>query len=128
MNAAEMDTRTSQIIAAAMKVHSSLGPGLLESAYEACLAYELRRSGHCVQSQLELPVRYDGVTIDVGYRIDLLVDDAVIIEVKAISKLHPVHHAQVLSYLKMSGHHVGLILNFHTALLRDGIKRIVNGL
>jgi GxxExxY protein len=114
------------VVDAAMKVHSALGPGLLEGAYEACLAYELRKRGLGVVTQHPLPVHYDGVLIDVGYRVDLLVDGAVIVELKAIAKLLPVHHAQLLSYLKLSGHKVGLLLNFNVQHLKEGIHRLAN--
>ena len=117
---------TGQIVDAAMKVHTALGPGLLESAYETCLAYELRRRGLKVVAQLGLPVVYDGVRLDAGYRIDLLVDDRVIVELKAVEFLLPIHRAQLLSYLKLSGCKVGLLINFNVLRLKDGIKRIVN--
>jgi len=109
---------TEAIIGAAMKVHSALGPGLLESAYEACLAHELRKAGFDVRSQVELPVIYDGVRVDIGYRIDLLVNDAVIVELKCVEKIAPIHEAQILSYLKLSRKRVGLIINFHVRHLR----------
>lgn len=96
------------VIDAAMKVHSYLGPGLLEGAYEGCLVHELRKRGHLVVQQLSLPVLYDGMCIDLGYRIDLLVDGAVVVEVKSIGKLAPIHHTQLLSYLKLGGYKVGL--------------------
>ena len=117
-----------QIVDAAMKVHSRLGPGLLESAYEACLKFELSRRGLRVESQVPLPVRYEEVIIDVGYRLDLLVDDQVIVELKAVDELHPIHQAQMLSYLKLSGKKLGLLINFHSLHLKDGIKRLVNNL
>jgi GxxExxY protein len=117
---------TRRIIGAAMRVHSALGPGLLESAYEACLLFELHREGLEVARQVELPVVYENVRIDCGYRIDLLVEDAVIVELKAVEKLSPLHHAQLLSYLKLSGKQVGLLINFNVVHLRDGIKRLVN--
>ena len=109
-----------------MKVHSTLGPGLLEAAYEACLVHELRKRGRRVLNQLPLPVLYDGVSIELGYRIDLLVDDTLVVELKAITKLQPVHEAQLLSYLRLSGHQLGLLINFHVPHLRDGIKRKIN--
>ena len=115
------------VVTAAMKVHSALGPGLLESAYEACLAFELRKAGYKVETQLELPVVYEGVQLDVGYRIDLLVDDVVLVELKCVEKLNDVHKAQVISYLKLSGKSLGLLINFHVAHLKDGIKRFVEG-
>lgn len=110
-----------------MKVHSALGPGLLESAYEACLLFELHKSGLKVEAQVPLPVIYKQVKIDLGYRLDLLVEDSVIIELKSVDEINPVHEAQLLSYLKLSGKHVGLIINFHALHLKDGIKRIVSG-
>jgi GxxExxY protein len=118
---------TAAIIGAAMKVHSALGPGLLESAYEACLAHELRKAGFDVRSQVELPVIYDGVRVDLGYRIDLLVNDTVIVELKCLEKIAPIHEAQILSYLKLSRKRVGLIINFHVRHLKDGIKRSIEG-
>ena len=116
------------VVDAAMKVHTALGPGLLESAYEACLLHELRKRGRKVLSQVALPVVYDGVKIDVGYRIDLLVEDAVIVELKAVEKLSPIHDAQLLSYLKLGGYRLGLLINFNVLHLKDGIKRKVNNL
>lgn len=118
---------TGLIITAAIKVHSALGPGLLEGAYEACLVHELRVRGLRVANQVVLPVIYDGVTIELGYRMDLLVEDLVVVELKCIEKIHPVHEAQLLSYMRLSGKHVGLLINFHVAHLRDGIKRMVDG-
>jgi len=115
------------VIDAAMKVHSALGPGLLESAYEACLAYELRKRGFDVAQQVALPVVYEEVRLDAGYRIDLLVEHCVVVEIKAIAALAQIHSAQLLSYLKLSGHRVGLLINFNEVHLRDGIKRLVNG-
>jgi GxxExxY protein len=118
---------TGRIITAAMKVHSQLGPGLLEGAYEACLAHELRKEGLRVNRQVELPVVYDGETIDLGYRIDLLVEDLVVVELKCVESINPVHQAQLLSYIRLSGKNVGLLINFHVAHLRNGIKRMVDG-
>jgi GxxExxY protein len=115
------------IVDAAMMVHSAIGPGLLESAYNACLAEELRRRGLDVRSQVPLPITYRGQRIDVAYRIDLLVEDAVIVELKAVAKLLPVHEAQLLSYLRLSNKRIGFLLNFHVPRMRDGIKRMVNG-
>ncbi len=115
------------VVSAAMKVHSALGPGLLESAYEACLLHELRKQELRVENQGALPVIYDGVTIDLGYRMDLVVEDLVVVELKCVEEFSRVHYAQPLSYLKLSGKNVGLLLNFHVAPLRDGIKRLVNG-
>jgi GxxExxY protein len=116
------------IIEAAMRVHSVLGPGLLESAYEACLLHELRKPGLKVLSQVSLPVLYDSLNIDAGYRVDLIIDDSVIVELKAVEKLLPVHEAQLLSYLKLSRKKLGLLINFNVVHLKDGIKRMANGL
>jgi GxxExxY protein len=116
------------VVNAAMRVHSVLGPGLLENAYERCLTHELRKRGLQVISQLAVPVIYDGICIDLGYRIDLLVNGAVVVEVKAVGKLAPIHHAQLPSYLKLSGYRLGLLINFNVFHLRDGIRRIVNHL
>ena len=118
---------TRQIIAAAIKVHSALGPGLLESAYHACLLHELRKRGFTVASQVGLPVIYDGEKIELGYRIDLIVNGLVIVEVKCVEAIHPVHQAQLLSYLRLGGLSVGLLINFNVLQLRDGIKRMVDG-
>ena len=126
MNINEINVRSGQVVDAAMKVHSVLGPGLLESAYEACLAYELRKRGLNVCAQVPLPVAYDGMQLDLGYRIDLLVDNVVVVELKAATKLLPIHEAQLLSYLKLSKHRVGLLVNFHSVHLKEGIKRMVN--
>lgn len=116
---------TGNIIDAALKVHTALGPGLLESAYEACLIHELNKRHLKTASQISLPVFYDGVTIDLGYRIDVLVEDQVIVELKAVEKLHPVHKAQLLSYLKLSKKQLGLLLNFGELHLKDGIERVI---
>lgn len=122
----EINDITGQIIDAAIKVHTALGPGLLESAYEACLAHELRKRGLKIDVQRELPIQYDGVRLDVGYRIDLMVEDTVIVELKAVEKMNPIFEAQILSYLKLSKLEVGLLINFHVPRLKDGLKRIVN--
>ncbi len=116
---------TETIIGRAIAVHRALGPGLLESAYEACLAYELNEVGLNVERQKEVPVVYRGVHLDCGYRIDLLVNGLVVVELKSVDQLVPIHEAQLLSYLKLSGCRVGLLLNFNVRLLRDGIKRMV---
>ena len=128
MNESEMNVRSGQVIDAAMRVHSKLGPGLLEGAYEACLAHELRKRGLSVQTQVPLPAFYDGERVEIGYRVDLLVGNALIVEVKAIAKVLPLHEAQLLSYLKLSDHRLGLLINFHELHLKDGIKRMVNEL
>ena len=114
------------IIDSAMKVHSALGVGLLESVYETCLAHELRKRGFQVETQVALPVFYDGITLDAGYRIDLLVENAVIVELKAVERVLPIHEAQLLSYLKLSGKKLGLLLNFNVVHFRNGIKRMMN--
>jgi GxxExxY protein len=124
----EFNKLTEAIIGAAIAVHRELGPGLLESAYEACLEYELKDHGLLVERQKELPVCYRGVLVDCGYRLDLLVEGKVIVELKAVEKLQPIHEAQLLSYLKLSGCHVGLLLNFNVRMLRDGLKRMVHDL
>src|SRR5687767_7861083 len=116
------------VVDAAIKVHTPLGPGLLEGAYEGCLVHELRKRGHLVLQQLALPILYDEICIDLGYRIDLLVDRAVVAEVKSVHKLAPIHNAQLLSYLKLGGYKIGLLLNFNVPQLNDGIRRIVNRL
>jgi GxxExxY protein len=118
---------TGVVVSAAMKVHSVLGPGLLESTYLACLAHELRTRGMHVATQVGLPVVYDGEKIELGYRIDLIVENLVIVELKCVEAIHPVHQAQLLSYMRLSGKQVGLLINFYVAHLRDGIKRMVDG-
>ncbi len=114
------------VIGSAIEVHPTLGPGLLESAYEACLAYELAQRGFKVEQQKPLPLIYHTVKLDCGYRLDLLVESLVIVEVKAIDSLAPIHEAQLLSYLKLSGCKLGLLINFHVQLLKNGIRRVVN--
>lgn len=116
-----------EIIGAALKVHSAFGPGLLESAYEACLAHELHKAGHKVLRQVTLPLVYDGLELEAGYRIDVLVDDLVVIELKTAEMITAVHEAQIISYLKLSKKPLGLILNFKVAHMKNGIKRFVNG-
>ncbi len=113
------------IVDAALTVHRSLGPGLLESAYEVCLAYELEKRGHRVLRQLPMPVVYEEVKLDAGYRIDLLIDGDVVVEVKSVEVLAPVHDAQVLTYLRLSGKRLGFLINFNVALLKQGIKRMI---
>ena len=109
-----------------MKVHSALGPGLLESTYEVCLIHEMSKAGLTVARQVALPVVYDGIELDAGYRIDLLVSDLVIIELKVVEKLMPIHMAQLLSYLKLSQSKLGYLLNFNVVHMRNGIRRVVN--
>lgn len=119
----EPDPLTEAIIGAAIAVHRALGPGLLESAYEACFAYELESRGLRVERQKALPVSYRGVYLDCGYRVDMLIEDQVIVELKA-SALQPIHDAQLQSYLKLSGRSVGLLINFNVRLLKDGLRRL----
>ena len=117
---------TSTIIGAAIKVHRTLGPGLLESAYKVCLTYELRKLGLQVEPEKPIPVIYDEVKLECGFRADLLVQGMVVVECKAKERLHPVEKAQVLSHLRLLGLQVGLLINFHELLLKNGIQRIVN--
>lgn len=114
------------VVDSAMKVHSALGPGLLESAYEACLLRELRKRGLRVECQVAIPVRYDGETLDVGYRADLLVEGCVLVELKSVETVLPIHQAQLLSYLRLSQKQVGLLINFNVEHLKSGIKRVIN--
>ena len=116
------------IIASAMKVHSAVGAGLLESAYETCLRYELEKQGLAVQRQVLIPLRYEDLRIDNGYRVDLLVENRVVVELKALETILPVHCAQLLSYLRLGEFKLGYLLNFNVARMRDGIVRLVNGL
>jgi len=124
----ELNQISGQIVDAAMKVHSALGPGLLESAYEACLLFELHRRGLKAARQVELPVVYEGVRIDVGYRLDLLVEGSVVVELKAVEEISPLHKAQIISYLKLGGYKLGLLINFNVLHLKDGITRFANKL
>ena len=110
---------------AAFKVHKTLGPGLLESVYEACLAYELQKRGVAVETQVPLPVIYDGTRLDAGLRLDMLVEKQLIVELKSVEKWNPVYEAQLLTYLKLTGHRLGLLINFNVPLIKDGIKRII---
>ncbi|MBV6496152.1 MAG: GxxExxY protein [Acidobacteria bacterium ACB1] len=122
----ELNDVTQKIIGCAINVHRALGPGLLESTYEVCLVHELSKAGLNVRSQVALPVVYDGIRLEAGYRIDLLVEDSVIVELKAVESIHPIHEAQVISYLKLSGKKLGLLINFNVNLLKNGIKRLAN--
>lgn len=117
---------TKQIIGAAIEVHRELGPGLLESAYHQCLCHELNLRGIKYECKVPLPVRYKGILLDCGYEMDLVVDNSVIVELKTVDELHPIHEAQLLTYLKLYNRTVGLLINFHVCVLKDGIKRIVN--
>jgi GxxExxY protein len=115
------------VIDASIQVHKRLGPGLLESSYRLCLVHELTKRGFAVKQELALPIIYDELKLDSGYRIDLLVADTVVVELKAVDDLLAIHQAQLLSYLKHSGKRVGLLINFNSVLLKDGIRRVVNG-
>lgn len=117
------DPVTERIIGAAIEVHRGLGPGLLESTYEQCLAKELADLGCALRRQVPIPIHYKGTRIADGYRLDLIVDDAVIVEIKGVDRIHPIHEAQLLTYMRLSGIGTGLLLNFHSVLLRDGIRR-----
>ncbi|HEY5270378.1 MAG TPA: GxxExxY protein [Anaerolineales bacterium] len=123
----ELNKITEAIIGAAIDVHRALGPGLLESAYQACLAYELIERGRKVEQQKALPIVYKNIHLDAGYRLDLLIDDKVIVEIKSVDSIAPIHEAQLLSYLRLSKKKVGLIINFNVKVLRYGIRRLVNG-
>lgn len=124
----EINQITEKIIGAAIEIHKTLGPGLLESAYEECLCYELSRARISFRRQVDLPVSYKEVKLDCGYRIDILVEEEVIIELKTVEKLLPIHEAQLLTYLKMMDKRLGLLISFNVPVLRDGIKRIANRL
>ena len=124
-NQRQDDPLTGRIIGAAIEVHRRLGPGLLESAYETCLAYELNLAGLKVKRQAPVPIVYRDIKLDSGYRIDMLIEDVVIVEVKSVASLLPVHEAQLLSYLKLNGGGRGLLINFNVKLLKDGIKRLI---
>ncbi len=122
----DLNKMTEKIIGSAMDVHKTLGPGLLESAYEECLCPELHLRGISFNKQVPLPVEYKGVKLDCGYRLDLLVNKAVVIEIKAVRRIEPIHEAQVLTYLRLGGWQVGLLINFNVPVLKSGVKRIVN--
>jgi GxxExxY protein len=128
MNIDRINEITGEIVDGAMRVHSTLGPGLLESAYQACLAHELRKRGFCVRTEVPMPLVYDGLELEVAYRIDMLVEEVVIVENKAVAKILPVHEAQLLSQLRLSGRRVGLLINYHVTRLKHGITRMVNRL
>lgn len=124
----DLDHLATRIIDGAFEVHSALGPGLLESVYEVCLVHELAKLGLPVRRQVPLPVRYDGLELEVGFRIDLLVADLVVVEIKSIERVLPIHGAQVLTYLKLSDLRLGLLLNFNVVHMRDGVKRVAHRL
>jgi len=124
----DIEPITREIVDTAICVHTRLGPGMLEGAYEACVEYELHRRSLRVRKQVPMPLHYDGLTLDIGYRLDLLVEDAVVVELKSVNQLLPIHTAQLLSYLRAGDYRIGFLLNFNTVHMRDGIKRIVNKL
>ena len=124
----EVNEISRRVIGACIEIHRSLGPGLLESAYEECLCHELSLQGVTFERQKPLPVAYKGIKLDCGYRLDVVVEDQVIVELKAVPELLPVHEAQLLTYLKLSGLRLGLLVNFNVSLLKNGIKRMVNNL
>ena len=126
VSADELNRISEVVIGSAIAVHKALGPGLLESAYEACLEFELMDRGLFVQRQLGLPLQYRSVKVDAGYKLDLLVEQAVIVELKSVEKLERIHEAQLLTYLKLSGLHLGLLMNFNSVKLMDGMKRVVH--
>ena len=128
MDSDDLDQLSKVVIGAAIEVHRILGPGLLESAYEDCLAWELTQRGLGVMRQTSIPVRYKELRIEDGYRVDMLVNEAIILELKCIDSFQPIHTAQVLTYLKMTGLRLGLLLNFKVDVMRNGIKRVVNKL
>ena len=119
------DPISRKVIGLAIEVHRALGPGLLESAYEECLCHELSQNNLVYRRQVPVPVIYKGLKLDCGYRLDVVADQSLIIEIKAVERLLPIHDAQIMTYLKLTGIHAGLLLNFHSVVLRDGIKRIV---
>jgi len=118
------DLLTQKVIDCAIEVHKNLGPGLLESTYESCLIYELQQTGLSIKSQIKLPINYKNTTIDAGYRLDILIPNKLIIEIKTVEKLLPIHTAQLITYLKLSGIKTGLLINFNQVKLIEGIKRI----
>ncbi|MFM9882328.1 MAG: GxxExxY protein [Burkholderiales bacterium] len=122
----ELNEISGAVVSGAFKIHTALGPGLLESVYEACLEYELQRGGFQFARQRELPVRYEGIELPCGFRLDLIVEERMIVEVKAVERILPIHTAQLLTYLKLTGCQLGLILNFNVVHMRDGIKRIIS--
>lgn len=117
---------TEKIIGCAIKVHRNLGAGLLESTYEICLVHELKKIGLKVESQVSLPVYYDGIKLEAGYKIDVLIEDKVIVELKAVERILPIHEAQILTYLKLANKKIGLLINFNVKVLKDGITRKIN--
>jgi GxxExxY protein len=128
LNERELNTLGTTILGCAVRVHAALGPGLLESTYKASLAYELAKAGLVVGVEIPVPLVYDGVKLaDVGYRLDLLINDTIIVETKSVESISPLHKAQLLSYLRLSGRRLGYVLNFNSVLMKDGIARVING-
>ena len=123
----QLNDLAGKVIGAAMEVHTALGPGLLESTYQACLVHELDSAGIKASSQVYLPVSYKGVNLDAGYRVDIIVEDSLVIELKAVESLNSLHTAQILAYMKLSNTRLGLLINFNVPHLRKGIQRVVNG-
>jgi GxxExxY protein len=124
----ELNRLSNTVIGCAIEVHQVLGPGLLESAYQQCLAWELRRHGLSVKEQVSVPIRYKELDVPNAYRLDILIEDELIVELKAVDKIEPVHIAQMLTYLKVNGLRLGLLLNFNAEVMKKGIKRVVNNL
>ena len=122
-----MRSSEANVIGLCIEVHRGTGPGLLESAYEECLAYELTKDGLAFERQMEMPMHYKGVLLNCGYRLDFLIENSLVIELKAVNKVEPIHQAQLLTYLKMSGHALGLLINFNVPVLKDGIQRMTTG-
>ena len=122
----DIEAIATQIVDSAVKVHKTLGPGLLESAYQTCLAYEQRKRGMMVECEVILPIDYDGLKLDAGYRVDMLAEECIIIENKCVEKVLPIYMAQILTYLKLRGCKLGFLINWHTPLIKDGIKRVAN--
>ena len=126
LNLERVNPLTERIIGAAIKVHRTLGPGLLESVYQACLVYELRQAGLQFRANVPLPVQYEDVQLGLGFRLDVVVEDYVILEIKSVKKLASIHDAQALTYLKLSGYPVALLMNFNVTLMKNGVKRLIN--
>lgn len=122
----QLNEITEKIIGAAMKVHSAIGPGVLESVYRKCLQHELKKFGFEVQSEVKLPIMYEGMVLESGYRLDLLVENRVVVELKCVEALLPIHKAQLLTYLQLANKPLGLLLNFNVVHMREGIKRVLN--
>ena len=122
----DIETIAREIVDSAIRIHTRLGPGMLEGAYEACIEYELNKRSLAVKKQVPMPLRYEDLALDVGYRLDLIVEDSVVIELKTVQQLLPIHKAQLLTYLRSGDFRLGFLLNFNTIHMRDGIKRIVN--